>query len=123
MRLGPRRRTGPVGCFWTAVRDLDPAVHDDGSRLAGVRQGHLAELLEAAGGLASIDEAIFVVRVEHPTFDEWWEPFTLGVAPAGAYVAGLDPAGREELEERCRQLAPVAPFTLDAHAWAALGHA
>ena len=31
------------------------------------------------------------MSVEHPTFEEWWEPFTLGVGPAGVYVAGLDP--------------------------------
>jgi hypothetical protein len=33
----------------------------------------------------------------------------------------LDPARREELKERCRQIAPPAPFILDAHAWAARG--
>jgi SAM-dependent methyltransferase len=112
---------GPLAVFWQAARDLDPAVHDDGSRLAGVRQGHLAELLEAAGGLASVDEAIFVVGVEHPTFDEWWEPFTLGVAPAGAYVSSLDDDRREALRARCRAALPTEPFTITARAWAARG--
>jgi hypothetical protein len=44
----------------------------------------------------------------------------LGVGPGGAYVAGLDAARREQLRERCRELAP-APFALDAAAWAARG--
>jgi len=62
------------------------------------------------------------VQVEYASFDDWWEPFTLGVGPAGAYVAGLDTVRREELRERCRQLVPVAPFMLEAIAWVARSH-
>ena len=53
-------------------------------------------------GLADVDETALSVSVEHPTFEEWWEPFTLGVGPAGAYVAGLDPERRDALREQCR---------------------
>src|SRR5829696_1596201 len=75
---------GPLSPFWEAARELDPYVADE-SGLAGAREGHLTELLEAAG-LREIDETHHTVRVEHPTFEEWWEPFTLGVGPAGAYT-------------------------------------
>jgi len=109
----------PISLFWAAVRQLDPGA-DDESGLAGARQGHLAELFEAAG-LLDVEETDLAVQVEHASFDAWWEPYTLGVGPAGAYVARLDAARREELKERCRQLLPAAPFTLEAHAWAALG--
>jgi SAM-dependent methyltransferase len=112
---------GPLSLFWTAVRQLDPDA-DDESRLAGSREGHLVELFETAG-LRNVDGTVLAVQVDHETFDAWWEPFTLGVGPAGAYVAQLEPGRREELEERCRQLAPVAPFSLDVRAWAARGHA
>ncbi len=111
----------PLSLFWTAVRQLDPGA-DDESEPAGVREGHLAELFKTAG-LRDVDDTDLAIRVDHESFEAWWQPYTLGVGPAGAYVAGLDPAAREELKERCRQLAPVAPFTLDAHAWAARGHA
>jgi SAM-dependent methyltransferase len=114
-------RRGPLSLFWTAVRQLDPGAQDE-SELAGSRKGHLVELFEAAG-LYDVDETDLAVRVDHATFDDWWAPFTLGVGPAGAYAAGLEAARREELKERCRQLAPVAPFTLEANAWAARGHA
>ena len=110
---------GPLSLYWTAVRQLDPAAPDE-SQLAGARKGHLTELFTSAG-LEDVDESDLAVDVEHESFDDWWQPFTLGVGPAGAYVAGLEPAGRDELRERCRQLAPAAPFTLDAHAWAARG--
>ena len=46
------------------------------------------------------------MSVEHPTFEDWWEPFTLGVGPAGAYAAGLDPERQAELRERCRESSP-----------------
>jgi SAM-dependent methyltransferase len=113
-------RRGPLSLFWTAVRQLDPGAEDE-SELAGARAGHLAELFEAAG-VHDVDDTDLAVRVEYASFDDWWEPFTLGVGPAGAHVAGLDAVRREELQERCRQLAPVAPFTLEAFAWAARGH-
>ncbi len=111
---------GPLGVFWRAARELDPAV-DDESGLAGVRRGHLVELFEAVGGLGSVQEATLVVRVEHPTFREWWEPFTRGVGPAGAYVAGLDDVRCEALRARCREALPAEPFTITARAWAACG--
>jgi len=38
--------------------------------------------------------------VEHATFEDWWEPFTLGVAPSGAYVAGLEPDRRAALRDQ-----------------------
>ena len=36
---------GPLGTFWEAARELDPAVNDE-SGLAGAREGHLEELLD-----------------------------------------------------------------------------
>jgi hypothetical protein len=54
---------------------------------------HLAELLEAAG-VHEVEESALSVDVEHPSFEDWWEPFLLGVDPAGGYVARLDPGGR-----------------------------
>ena len=110
---------GPLSLFWDAARELDPDVEDELER-AGVREGHLAELFEAAG-LAEIEEDTLSVRVEHPSFEDWWEPFTLGVGPAGAFVASLDAEGQARLRERCRELLPAAPFVPPARAWAARG--
>ncbi len=110
---------GPLGLFWQAARELDPAVHDE-SRLAGAREGHLAELF-ASAGLRDVESATLVADREHETFDEWWEPFTQGVGPAGVYVAKLDPERQAELRERCRALLPEAPFVVIARAWAARG--
>jgi SAM-dependent methyltransferase len=112
-------RQGPLSLFWEAARRLDPDV-DDESHLAGAREGHLVELFEAAG-LDEIEETTLSTSLEHPSFEEWWEPFTLGVGPAGAYLAGLDPEQQDELRETCRTLVPAAPFVLTARAWATRG--
>jgi SAM-dependent methyltransferase len=108
---------GPLSLFWEAAHELDPDVEDE-SQLAGAREGHLPQLFEAAG-LHEIEERALSVSIEHPSFDEWWEPFTLGVGPAGGYAAGLDRKRRAELRELCRERLPAAPFILTAHAWAA----
>jgi len=105
---------GPLSVYWDVVRELEPDVYDE-SRLAGAREGHLAELFEAAG-LQDVEEVSLAVDVRHETFEEWWEPYTLGVAPAGAYVAGLDDDRREQLRARCAEVVQ-APFTLTARAW------
>ena len=111
--------TSPLSSFWDAARELDPDVVDE-SKLAGARAGHLPELFEAAG-LRRVAETALEVTIEHPTFEDWWEPFTLGVGPAGAYAAGLDAEGQAELRERCRARFPEPPFVLTARAWAARG--
>ena len=54
----------PLSDFWAAARELDPDV-DDESRLAGVREGHLVELM-AAAGLREIAEATLVVKRRAP---------------------------------------------------------
>ena len=110
---------GPLSPFWEAVHSLHPDAPDE-SGLAGARAGHLGELFRAAG-LAEVEETALTVDVEHPTFEEWWEPFELGVGPAGAYTTRLEPERRAELRERCRDSLPAAPFVITARAWAARG--
>jgi hypothetical protein len=109
----------PVSPFWAAARQLDSAVEDESQR-AGARQGHLSELFLPAG-LHEIEETSLVVAVEHPTFEDWWEPLTLSAGPAGRYIARLDPNLTAKLREISREMLPVAPFVLTARAWAARG--
>lgn len=112
---------GPLGPFWEAARELDPAVIDEAG-LPGARNGHLAELLSAAG-LRDVEQDVLAVSLEHPAFDAWWEPFTQGVGPGGAYLASRSPEQRRELRDRCRAMLPEGPFVLSAAAWAARGRA
>lgn len=108
---------GPLATFWSAVRSIDPAAPDE-SHLPGVREGHLAELFTAAG-LSQVSSGSLHITVAHPSFEEWWDPFTLGVGPAGAYVASLDDAGQRALRDQCLRRLPSGPFQTDATAWTA----
>jgi SAM-dependent methyltransferase len=112
---------GPLSLFWRSARTLEPAVEDE-SRMPGVREGHLAELFEAAG-LLEIEEAVFWVSLEHATFEAWWEPFTKGVGPAGSFVASLSADRLVDLRETARAMITTTPFQVRARAWAARGRA
>jgi ubiquinone/menaquinone biosynthesis C-methylase UbiE len=109
----------PLAEFWQAARELDPDVRDE-SDFAGAREGHLGELFVHAD-LSSVHETTFEASVQFASFEEWWEPFTLGIGPAGAYAQTLDEPSLDRLRARCRQLFPPPPFTLNTWAWAARG--
>jgi SAM-dependent methyltransferase len=110
---------GPLSPFWKAARELDGGRPGE-SRGVGANAGDLSALF-ASAGLSAVEETALAIAVAHPSFEEWWEPFELGVGPAGSYVAGLDPERRARLREHCRSRLPEPPFTIPARAWAARG--
>lgn len=110
---------GPLTVFWDAVHELDPLAGGERG-LAGAREGHLAELTREAG-LEDVETGSVSVTVPFRDVDDWWEPFTLGVGPAGAYVADLDDTGRHELRAECARRLPEGPFSVTASAWTATG--
>jgi SAM-dependent methyltransferase len=111
--------TGALAPFWDAVHVIDPDAEDE-ALLSGAHRGHLTELFDAAG-LRDVQEESIAVELLHPTFEEWWEPYTLGVGPAGDYVQRLDDDGRERLESVARERLGSGPFTVSATAWASRG--
>ena len=111
--------TGPLHIFWKAARELDPGAPDE-ARLPGAREGHLMELF-AAAGLRDVRSSVVIANLEIETFDAYWEPFSRGVGPAGAYLASLDSTARERLESTARAIAGPEPFVIRARAWAARG--
>jgi SAM-dependent methyltransferase len=106
---------GPLSLFWQAVADTNPEAPGE-AELPGTREGHLAELCTMAG-LRDIESSSLTTTVSFASFADWWDPFTLGVGPAGAYVGQLDESQREALRTRCQELLPSAPFDLSASAW------
>ena len=83
--------------FWQAALEVDPGTPGE-AHLAGTREGHLAELLHQAG-LAGIESTLLTVSVDFLSFEQWWEPFTLGVGPAGAYLAAQSEAARHAIRD------------------------
>jgi hypothetical protein len=110
----------PLSPFWIAAQRLD--LTEPGERaLHGVREGHLAELFEAAG-VADVEAGEVSASVEHASFEEWWNPFTLGVGPAGAYYQRLGPDEAAALMDEARAVLAGPPFRVQAVAWAVRGY-
>lgn len=112
---------GPLSPFWEAARHLDPHVNDESER-AGTHQGHLFELFEAAG-LSNPEETSATASIEHATFEDWWEPFKLGVGTAGSYLSSLDPDRQSQVEVIAREIIAPLPYLLTSQAWAVRGTA
>jgi ubiquinone/menaquinone biosynthesis C-methylase UbiE len=110
----------PLTPFWQAAREAASGPVAGESQRPGTREGHLEELF-AQAGLREIEATALEVRVEHETFDEWWDPFLLGVGPAGAYVAEFDDEGRERLRAHAVALLGAGPVSIPSRAWSARG--
>ena len=113
----------PTTGSWVASHaSSPPSWLTDESHGSGAQRGHLGELCKAASFQHAQDTELSA-SVAYASFDEWWEPFTYGVGPAGSYVARLTPELQDALRDSCRALLSPGPFTLTAWAWAARGRA
>jgi SAM-dependent methyltransferase len=111
--------TSPLSIFWRAAVDVDPVAPGE-SHMAGTGAGQLDELFRQAG-LGDIESSLLTINVDFASFEQWWEPFLLGVGPAGAYLAEQPAERQAAIREACRRLLPAAPFTVVAGAWSARG--
>jgi ubiquinone/menaquinone biosynthesis C-methylase UbiE len=92
---------GMLRPFWDAALELNPAAPAEHLAMRFGKPEELRELwLEA--GLAEVETDVFEVEQAYGGFDEYWEPFTAGVGPAGRYCAELTPEARAALREECR---------------------
>ncbi|MFT4010606.1 MAG: class I SAM-dependent methyltransferase [Nocardioidaceae bacterium] len=110
---------GPLSPFWRAVRELSPG-HGGEDDLAGSREGDLVRLC-GLGGWADVEGTTLTVSSRFDSFEDWWEPYTLGVGTAGGYLVTLDPDTQAALHEQCRAQLGAGPFEIEATAWVATG--
>lgn len=108
----------PLSPFWQAVAELDQV---EGESLGpGVNQGDIARLF-AKAGLAVVKDTELTIDVPQIGFDDWWEPVTLGVGPAGDYVLSLDADRRAQLRAHCQQILANGLAVVSATVWAVTG--
>lgn len=110
-----------LSLFWSAVREVDPDAEGE-RRMAGTAAGDIAERMRAAG-LRDVVDGSLDARAEYASFDDFWEPFTFAVGPAGQHLAALPADKRDQVRDACRAALPSGPFALDARAWYARGTA
>ncbi|QEC46476.1 class I SAM-dependent methyltransferase [Baekduia soli] len=108
--------------FWAAALALDPAAPAEAGRVRFGARDELHELWSGAG-LADVEVQPLDVLAGYEDFDDFWEPLTGGVGPAGEWCASLAPDAQVALREECRRRLgdPQGPFELPARSWAARG--
>lgn len=105
--------------FWTAVRTVVPDAEGERA-MAGTAEGDIAARLGRAG-LTDVTAGSLTATVGYTGFDDFWEPFTYGVGPAGSYLVAMAPDAQDRVRGACRAALPAGAFSLDARAWFARG--
>jgi SAM-dependent methyltransferase len=101
--------------FWSAMKSVKPDVEGEQQR-AGTAEGDIAERLRRAG-LREVADGALEVSVDYSGFDDFWEPFTFAVGPAGQALAALEDEDKAAVREAVRAELPEGPFTLAARCW------
>lgn len=109
--------------FWDGAREIDPEAPDE-STMRYASEAELGELWSRTG-LTDVETGALVVEASYDDYDDYWQPFTAGIGPAGAFTASLDDERREALRQAVfHELGePHGSFTLTARAWYARGAA
>ncbi|MEV4688185.1 class I SAM-dependent methyltransferase [Microbacterium sp. LWH3-1.2] len=110
---------GPLSTFWRVARRLDDDVRGEAG-LSGAAPGQLVDIFRRAG-LADVAQTVVECTVSFRDFADWWDPFLLGVGPAGRYIATLDGKEISRLEAALREELGEEAFTSTARAWTAVG--
>jgi hypothetical protein len=105
--------------FWDAVRRVKQGVEGE-RRLAGTAEGDIVARFERAG-LEDVVGGSLMACADYAGFNDFWDPFTFAVGPAGRYLASLSEVRRAQVREACRAQLPDGPFSLPARAWSARG--
>jgi len=111
--------------FWDAAVELDPAAAalDEGHRFLIARPDALQACFFGAG-LQQVEMLPFDVEMVFRDFDDYWQPFLGGQAPAPAYAMSLAPEKRDALAGRIREKLTPEPdgsIHMTSRAWAAKG--
>lgn len=111
--------------FWDEAIALDPAIEPKDERHMKLsREGQLGNLWKRAG-LVNIKEEPLTIDQAYSSFNDYWDSFTRGAGPGGAYVVSLSDDRRRQLEARMRKRLlgdrQDGAFTLKAKAWCVRG--
>jgi SAM-dependent methyltransferase len=105
--------------YWEAAQRIIPTAPGERG-LAGTGRGQIAGLLRDAG-LHDVIDGTIRAHADYAGFDDFWEPFTFAVGPAGQYLSTLAPDQQAAVREAVRDQVPDGPIGLDADAWFACG--
>jgi SAM-dependent methyltransferase len=111
--------------FWDEAVALDPAVDGKDERHLPLSRSGQLPALWSKHRLEHVSAEALAIETRFSSFDDYWLPFLEQQGPAGAHVATLSAAGREELRLKLRRRllgdGPDRPVVLGARAWAVRG--
>ncbi len=111
--------------FWNAAVALDPAAFDlDEGRRSTICNPESLKLLFQGAGLRDVDVRSVDIHTDFKDFDDYWNPFLRGGAPAPSYAISLSEERRAALRVRIRAGLPFAldgSIPLVARTWAVRG--
>jgi SAM-dependent methyltransferase len=105
--------------FWEAVGEVAPGAQGE-RRMAGTQEGDIARRL-ADAGLQDVVGGALAASADYSNFDDFWEPLTLAVGPAGQHLQSLTGHQQAGVREALRVKVPEGAFMLEARAWYARG--
>jgi hypothetical protein len=104
-----------LSTFWNAARQVDPSAAGEQGR-PGVRRGDIADRFRRAG-LQDVEDGELEASASYASFEDFWEPLTFAVGPAGQHLASLSTERQNRVREACRAALPEGSFSLTARAW------
>jgi len=110
-----------LSSFWRAAKSVDPTTEGEQVRV-GVHEGDIAQVLTRAG-LEDVQAGTLDTGARYEDFDDFWQPFTFAVGPAGTYLSKQSPDRQDAIRREVFSLLgePSGPFDLTARAWYARG--
>jgi hypothetical protein len=101
--------------FWNAMKAVKPGVEGERMRV-GIAEGDIAERMRRAG-LREVSDGALEVSVDYAGFEDFWQPFTFAVGPAGLALAALEDDEQDAVRAALRAELPEGSFTLPARCW------
>jgi ubiquinone/menaquinone biosynthesis C-methylase UbiE len=112
---------GFMRAFWNAATALDPKAMElaEARRFPFCTAEGLAALCTEAGWPSATVEKI-EIETRFSSFEDFWQPFTLGAGPAPGYCVSLPEDERAALKQRLMaDVGGPGPVSFPARAWAA----
>ena len=111
---------GLMNAFWKAAIALDEKAVElgEGRRFPFCNPEGLTALCNEAGWPA-VTVAPIEIETRFASFEDYWQPFTLGAGPAPGYCVSLAEDKRAALKQRLMQdVGGAGPVSFTARAWA-----
>ena len=108
-----------IRAFWKAAVALDPKAAElgEGTRFPFCTPDGLTALCAEAGWPA-VTVAPIEIETRFPSFEDYWQPFTLGAGPAPGYCVSLAEDARGRLKAMLQEQFGEGPISFTARAWA-----